>query len=98
MKRISKYKIRLLDIQLYVFCGNYQQQNQRRGAAGAFEICFVSEEGKPPPPRCASHCSHFVLSHGIKTASKRFKELFSSPPPETTTESTTEATEQTSRD
>ncbi|KAH6898528.1 hypothetical protein B0T10DRAFT_555837 [Thelonectria olida] len=58
MKRISKYKIRLLDVQLYVFCGNYQQQNQRRGAAGAFEICFVSEEASkrfkelftPPPP------------------------------------------------
>ncbi|KAK7415488.1 hypothetical protein QQX98_005841 [Neonectria punicea] len=44
MKRVSKYKIRLADIQLYVFCQNYQQQNQRRGSAGVFEICFVSEE------------------------------------------------------
>ncbi|KPM40975.1 hypothetical protein AK830_g5586 [Neonectria ditissima] len=44
MKRVSKYKIRLADIQLYVFCQNYQQQNQRRGSAGAFEICFISEE------------------------------------------------------
>ncbi|KAH7023166.1 hypothetical protein EDB80DRAFT_878661 [Ilyonectria destructans] len=44
MKRVSKYKVRLADIQLYVFCPDYQQQNQRRGTAGAFEICFVSEE------------------------------------------------------
>ncbi|KAH7170795.1 hypothetical protein EDB81DRAFT_876815 [Dactylonectria macrodidyma] len=44
MKRVSKFKVRLADIQLYVFCQDYQQQNQRRGSAGAFEICFVSEE------------------------------------------------------
>ncbi|KAI5466230.1 hypothetical protein BGZ63DRAFT_438061 [Mariannaea sp. PMI_226] len=72
MKRVSKYKVRLLDVQLYVFCGNYQQQNQRRGTAGAFEICFVSEE-----------------------ASKRFKELCSPSPAETTTETTTETTADT---
>ncbi|KAL6358306.1 hypothetical protein LRP88_08489 [Fusarium phalaenopsidis] len=44
IKRVSKTKVRLADIQLYVFCQEYRQQNQRRGAAGAFEICFVSEE------------------------------------------------------
>ncbi|KAH7328890.1 hypothetical protein B0I35DRAFT_404185 [Stachybotrys elegans] len=44
IKRASRHKIRLADIQLYVFCQKYQQQNQRRGAAGAFEIYFVSEE------------------------------------------------------
>ncbi|KAL2685591.1 hypothetical protein Neosp_006691 [[Neocosmospora] mangrovei] len=44
IKRVSKTKVRLADVQLYVFCQEYRQQNQRRGAAGAFEICFVSEE------------------------------------------------------
>lgn len=46
IKRVSKTRIRLADVQLYVFCQEYRQQNQRRGAAGAFEICFMSEEGK----------------------------------------------------
>ncbi|KAF4978101.1 hypothetical protein FZEAL_5491 [Fusarium zealandicum] len=44
IKRISKKRVRLADVQLYVFCQDYRQQNQRRGSAGAFEICFVSEE------------------------------------------------------
>ncbi|KFA66550.1 hypothetical protein S40285_00703 [Stachybotrys chlorohalonatus IBT 40285] len=44
LKRVSRHKIRLADIQLYVFCQKYQQQNQRRGSAGAFEIHFASEE------------------------------------------------------
>ncbi|KAI8270821.1 hypothetical protein K4K58_006611 [Colletotrichum sp. SAR11_239] len=33
------------DVQLYVFCHRYRQQNQRKGQAGAFEINFVSDEG-----------------------------------------------------
>lgn len=44
IRRVSKHKVRLSDIQLYVFCQKYQHQNQRRGSAGAFEIYFVSEE------------------------------------------------------
>ncbi|KAI9171298.1 hypothetical protein HJFPF1_00780 [Paramyrothecium foliicola] len=44
IKRVSRHKVRLADIQLYVFCQKYQPQNQRRGSSGAFEIYFVSEE------------------------------------------------------
>ncbi|VUC19871.1 unnamed protein product [Clonostachys rosea] len=44
LKRVSRRRIRLADIQLYVFCQNYRQQTQRRGNAGAFEISFHSEE------------------------------------------------------
>lgn len=60
IKRVSRYKIRLTDVQLYVFCQDYRHQNQRRGAAGAFEICFVSEEAAKrfrelfAPPAAAS--------------------------------------------
>lgn len=46
LKRVSRRRIRLADIQLYVFCQNYRQQTQRRGNAGAFEISFHSEECK----------------------------------------------------
>lgn len=57
IKRVSKTKVRLADVQLYVFCQEYRQHNQRRGAAGAFEICFVSEEGKfgHPDSQTISH-------------------------------------------
>uniref|UniRef100_A0A0L0NNJ7 Uncharacterized protein n=1 Tax=Tolypocladium ophioglossoides (strain CBS 100239) TaxID=1163406 RepID=A0A0L0NNJ7_TOLOC len=44
LKRVSRHRVRLADVQLYVFCRQYRQQNQRRGAVGAFEINFVSEE------------------------------------------------------
>ncbi|CVK94935.1 uncharacterized protein FPRO_01246 [Fusarium proliferatum ET1] len=44
MRRVSKTRVRLADIQLYVFCQEYRQQNQRVNRAGAFEIRFVSEE------------------------------------------------------
>lgn len=56
MKRISRRRIRLADVQPYVFCQEYRQQTQRRGQAGTFEIQFYSEEGKriattyPPIP------------------------------------------------
>ncbi|KAF4990872.1 hypothetical protein FGRMN_8181 [Fusarium graminum] len=45
IKRVSKTRVRLAGIQLYVFCQEYRQQNQRINRAGAFEIRFVSEEG-----------------------------------------------------
>ncbi|KAL6403484.1 hypothetical protein AUP68_12835 [Ilyonectria robusta] len=80
MKRVSKYKVRLADIQLYVFCPDYQQQNQRRGTAGAFEICFVSEEGQ-----LSLSIQLPIAGHLTKTiASKRFRELFSPPVTEST--------------
>jgi len=43
---VSKTRVRLADIHLYVFCQEYRQQNQRINRSGAFEIRFVSEEGK----------------------------------------------------
>lgn len=36
----------LKDVQLYVFCKTYRQENMRQNKCGAFEIYFVSEEGK----------------------------------------------------
>ncbi|KAJ4271743.1 hypothetical protein NW762_000449 [Fusarium torreyae] len=58
IKKVSRTKIRLADVQLYVFCEEYRQQNQRINSSGAFEIRFVSEEAakrfkelfSPPPP------------------------------------------------
>jgi hypothetical protein len=44
IRRVNRHRVRIANIQLYVFCQKYQQQNQRRGSAGAFEINFVSEE------------------------------------------------------
>jgi hypothetical protein len=44
LKRVSRRKVRLSDVQLYVFCQEYQQQHQRRGQACAFEIYFHCEE------------------------------------------------------
>ncbi|KAJ0312058.1 hypothetical protein COL516b_001123 [Colletotrichum fioriniae] len=44
--RKSDHRIWLKDVQLYVFCQQYHQQNQRKGtSAGVFEIDFVSEMG-----------------------------------------------------
>ncbi|ROT34779.1 hypothetical protein SODALDRAFT_85006 [Sodiomyces alkalinus F11] len=44
LQRKSRHRVWLKDIQLYVFCQRYRQQNQRRGRAGAFEIFFSSPE------------------------------------------------------
>ncbi|KAL2758856.1 hypothetical protein ACRALDRAFT_2040926 [Sodiomyces alcalophilus JCM 7366] len=44
LKRKSRHRVWLKDVQLYVFCQRYRQQNQRRGRGGAFEICFASPE------------------------------------------------------
>ncbi|KAL4730358.1 hypothetical protein ACLX1H_002392 [Fusarium chlamydosporum] len=44
IKRVSKTRVRLADIHLYVFCQEYRQQNQRINRSGAFEMRFVSEE------------------------------------------------------
>ncbi|KAJ0337873.1 hypothetical protein COL154_012957 [Colletotrichum chrysophilum] len=45
LQRKSNHRVWLKDVQLYVFCHRYRQQNQRKGQAGAFEINFVSDEG-----------------------------------------------------
>ncbi|KAK1570293.1 uncharacterized protein LY79DRAFT_45895 [Colletotrichum navitas] len=45
LRRKSPHRVWLKDVQLYVFCKGYRQQNQRKGEAGAFEINFVSESG-----------------------------------------------------
>ncbi|OHE92323.1 hypothetical protein CORC01_12385 [Colletotrichum orchidophilum] len=45
LHRKSGHRVWLKDVQLYVFCEQYQQQHQRKGQAGAFEIDFVSEMG-----------------------------------------------------
>ncbi|PHH92432.1 hypothetical protein CDD83_7388 [Cordyceps sp. RAO-2017] len=44
LNRISRHRVRLADVQLYVFCHQYRQQNQRRGSIGAFEIRFLADE------------------------------------------------------
>jgi hypothetical protein len=44
LRRVSRRRFRLMDIHLYVFCSQYQQQNQRRGTAGEFEIQFLDED------------------------------------------------------
>ncbi|WYZ42779.1 hypothetical protein EsH8_VI_000478 [Colletotrichum jinshuiense] len=45
LQRKSRHRVWLKDVQLYVFCQRYRQQNQRKGQAGAFEIKFVADEG-----------------------------------------------------
>ncbi|KAK5651732.1 hypothetical protein OQA88_11694 [Cercophora sp. LCS_1] len=45
LSRRSRHRVWLKDIQLYVFCKTYRQENMRQNKSGAFEIYFVSEEG-----------------------------------------------------
>ncbi|KAK0628124.1 hypothetical protein B0T17DRAFT_486231 [Bombardia bombarda] len=45
LSRRSKHRVWLKDVQLYVFCNTYRQENMRQNKSGAFEIYFVSEEG-----------------------------------------------------
>lgn len=47
LKRVSRKRVRLADVQLYVFSQQYRQQTQRKGTGGSFELQFYSEEGKP---------------------------------------------------
>ncbi|EHK16854.1 uncharacterized protein TRIVIDRAFT_163085 [Trichoderma virens Gv29-8] len=46
LRRVSRKRIRLADIQLYVFSQAYRQQEQRKGSGGAFELQFFTEEGR----------------------------------------------------
>lgn len=45
-KRTARTKVRLNDVQLYVFCREYRQQSQRQGGVGPFEVHFRCEEGE----------------------------------------------------
>ncbi|KAK3330280.1 hypothetical protein B0H66DRAFT_611683 [Apodospora peruviana] len=45
LSRRSRHRVWLKDVQLYVFCSAYRQENMRQNKSGAFEIYFVSEEG-----------------------------------------------------
>lgn len=46
ISRRSKHRVWLKDVQLYVFCNTYRQENMRQNKSGAFEIHFAREEGK----------------------------------------------------
>jgi hypothetical protein len=44
LSRRSRHRVWLKDIQLYVFCNTYRQENMRQNKSGAFEIYFDREE------------------------------------------------------
>ncbi|KAL2178632.1 uncharacterized protein P884DRAFT_276534 [Thermothelomyces heterothallicus CBS 202.75] len=44
LSRRSRHRVWLKDIQLYVFCNTYRQENMRQNKLGAFEIHFDREE------------------------------------------------------
>lgn len=45
LSRRSKHRVWLKDVQLYVFCSTYHQENMRQNKSGAFEIYFDRVEG-----------------------------------------------------
>lgn len=45
LSRRSRHRVWLKDVQLYVFCSAYRQENMRQNKSGAFEIYFDREEG-----------------------------------------------------
>lgn len=63
MVRKSKHKIWLRDVQLYVFCEEYQQHRQRKGREGAFELDFINEKGELSGWRvfCWGQCADTVV-------------------------------------
>ncbi|KAK4239435.1 hypothetical protein C8A03DRAFT_14155 [Achaetomium macrosporum] len=44
LSRRSRHRVWLKDVQLYVFCSTYRQENMRQNKSGAFEIYFDREE------------------------------------------------------
>lgn len=73
LKRVSRKRIRLADIQLYVFCQQYRQQSQRKGSGGSFELQFYTEEGNLSSPLFLSlYLTAFL-------AAQSFKDLFHVP-------------------
>jgi hypothetical protein len=44
LSRRSRHRVWLKDVQLYVFCNTYRQENMRQNKSGAFEIQFDREE------------------------------------------------------
>jgi hypothetical protein len=43
LTRKNRNRVWLTDVQLYVFCNPYRQENMRQNRAGAFELYFVNE-------------------------------------------------------
>ena len=81
IKSVSSHKVRIVDLQPYVFCQRYREHNQRRGAARAFQIEFTSDVGefcRPPllPRTAATLGSLLTAFMRNKTACRRFNELF----------------------
>ncbi|KAL2269899.1 hypothetical protein VTJ83DRAFT_2083 [Remersonia thermophila] len=44
LSRRSRHRVWLKDVQLYVFCNTYRQENMRQNKLGAFEVQFEREE------------------------------------------------------
>ncbi len=80
MRRVSKTRVRLADIQLYVFCQEYRQQNQRVNRAGAFEIRFVSEEGSLPFLARDHHLTMHIQRPSVSKSYSLLRSLTRAPP------------------
>lgn len=80
IKRVSKTRVRLAGIQLYVFCQEYRQQNQRINRAGAFEIRFVSEEGSLPFLVITNHLTIHIQRPSVSKSSSLLRSSTRAPP------------------
>lgn len=80
IRRVSKTRVRLADIQLYVFCQEYRQQNQRVNRAGAFEIRFVSEEGSLPLLVRNHHLTIHIQRPSVSKSSSLLRSSTRAPP------------------
>jgi hypothetical protein len=77
----------LKDIQLYVFCSRYRQDNMRQKKSGAFQLDFVSDQGKSLARVPASLLSEgysgesFNFANGLLSSAgaQRFREVFYPP-------------------
>lgn len=79
----SKHRVWLKDVQLYVFCQRYRHEKMRQNKAGAFEIYFVSEEGKRrfslhkfPEYTVKSYMSNLILSSGYSIQGRLRQHLY----------------------
>jgi len=80
LSRRSKHRVWLKDVQLYVFCNPYRQQQMRQNKAGAFEIYFVSDEGEQTRTgRCCVYLfrAETGTANHADTAGSRFRDVFS---------------------
>lgn len=76
MKRASRKRVRLSEIQPYVFCQNYKHKNQRRGQSGAFEIAFLNEGGKSCTSCLPTWSWSLMLMNAVSIACQHFRDLF----------------------